>query len=263
MLRGCLWLLAILVCLFLVAPTFVVVPLSLSTSEFLMFPPPGYSFQWYAAFFADPTWTEALLRSIAVAFGAMAIAVSFGTAAAYGLVRGRPGFAPIAEPAFVFPMIVPTVVFAVAAYLIAIRLGLTGQLWLISLAHGILTMPFVILNVSASLRTSDPRLELAAQSLGAGYLRAYATTTLRLTMPAVAGSALLSMILSLDEVVVALFLSPDTQPTLPVRMYSSIRFELDPLVPVASTIMILGTLLLGLVYLCLRFTLARRPKRPA
>jgi len=256
-LRAVLWAISVLICVFLTAPTFIVVPLSLSTSEFLVFPPPGFSFHWYEVFFKDSSWTDAVVRSLLVAFGASAFSVIFGTAAAYGIVRGNSRLSAVAESMLVLPIIVPTVVYAVGAYLLAIRLDLDGQLWLLCIAHGILALPFVVLIVGASLRTSDPRLELAAQTLGAPRFRAYTTTTLRLTAPAVGAGALLSAIFSLDETVVALFLSPDTRPTLPVRMYSSIRFELDPLVPVAATVMIAGTILLGLGYAVLRILINR------
>lgn len=255
------WAFVALVLLFLVAPVFVVIPLSFSSSAFLEFPPPGYTTRWYGEFLDDRSWTDAVMRSLRVAGGAVVISVVIGTAAAYGIVRGSRRFIILLEPLFVAPLVVPVIVFAVGAYLVSIRLGFLGSLWVVSAAHAVLAVPFVVLNVAAALRTMDSRLELVAQTLGASRLRAMRHVTLPLIAPAVIAGALLSAVLSMDETVAALFLTPDVAPTLPVRMYSSIRFELDPLVPVASTLVIGITAVLGGCILVTR--LATRGKQTA
>jgi putative spermidine/putrescine transport system permease protein len=258
-----LWALVLLTCVFIVAPIFVVLPLAFSTSEFLVFPPPAYSTRWFGEFFANGSWTDALLRSLAVATAAMLVAVVLGTMGAYATFRGSWRYRRAMTAGFIVPLVVPSVVFGAGAYLLVIRLELLGSWWPLVCAHAALGLPYVFLNVGAAIRQTDPQIERAARTLGAGSVRAYASTTLQLTAPAIVISALLAFIVSLDEVVVALFLSPDAAPTLPVRMYSSIRFELDPLVPVASTLIIFGTLMLGLSCLGLAAFLRGRASRRA
>lgn len=255
--RILLWAFAVVVCVFLVAPVFIVFPLAFSTSEFLMFPPPGYSTQWFSAFLSDASWTRALVRSLWVGAGATAFAVVLGTAAAYALSRASRSIAATIQPVLMLPIIVPTVVFGAGAYLLLTRLNLSGDFWPVVLAHGLLALPFALTMVGAALRITDPAYELAAQNLGAPPWRAYATVTFKLTLPAIIISAVLAFVTSLDEVVVALFLSPDKSPTLPVRMYSSIRYELDPLVPVASTIVVAITFFAGAICALALRTFAR------
>jgi putative spermidine/putrescine transport system permease protein len=241
---------AIAIAAFLIAPSFIVVPLSLSTSPFLQFPPPGYSFQWFEQFFSDPTWTDALMRSLRVATGAMLLAIVLGLATAYALVRSGSRLLRWAEPLLLLPMMVPIVIYGIAAYGVALALGLVGSLLLLTVAQAVLALPYVLLNLTAALRTTDPRLEQVAQSLGATRWVAFRKVLLPLIAPAVVGAGLVAFALSLDETVVAMFLTGDGEPTLPVQMYSSIRYQLSPLVPVAATIMIgISILIVGLLAL--------------
>jgi putative spermidine/putrescine transport system permease protein len=228
---------AILIAVFLIAPSFIVIPLAFSTSPFLQFPPPGFSTQWFEQFFADPVWTDALWRSLRVAFGAMLLALAMGFAAAYALVRGSGRLLTWCEPILMLPMMVPIVVYGIAAYGVALAAGLVGSLWVLMVAQATLAVPYVLLNLSAALRTTDRRLEQVAQSLGAPPSVAFRKVLLPIIMPAVLGAGLIAFALALDETVVAMFLTADGEPTLPVQMYTSVRYQLNPLVPVAATIM--------------------------
>jgi putative spermidine/putrescine transport system permease protein len=241
---------AILVTLFLILPAFVVVPLSFSDSEFLRFPPPGWSTRWYTEFFQDPEWTGALWRSLRVAAGAMVIAMVIGLAASYALVRGKRRVLTWCEPLMLLPMMVPIIVFGAGAYIVSLSLHLVGSLWVLMLAQAVLALPYVVLNLTAAMRTTDERLELVAQSLGASRFTAFRKVLLPLIMPAVVGAGLIAFALSLDEAVMALFLAGDTTPTLPAKMYTSIRYDLNPLVPTGATIMV-GISLVLLVALAL------------
>lgn len=252
-----LWILAVLVSIFLIAPVLVVIPLALSTSPFLQFPPPGFSFHWVSEFFADPTWMSALWLSARIAIGAMVVSVVTGTMASYAIVRGQGRILAWLEPLLVLPMIVPLIIYAVGAYLIALPLGVVGSIWVLIFAHGVLALPYVVLNVSAGLRTTDPRLQLVAQSLGAPPLIAFFRVVFPLIRPAVAAGALLTIAFSLDETVVALFLTSDTAPTLPVKLYGAIQFNLNPLVPVASAFVLLVLAAVGLGYVSIRRMSAR------
>lgn len=247
-----------LVIAFLLAPVLVVIPMSLSSGAFLQFPPPGWSLQWYKAIFADPVWTGAMIRSAKVASLATVVGVSTGTAAAYALTRGRFRAKGPVQAILLLPMIVPSIVFAVGAYLIALRLHFVGSIWLLGCAHAVLALPYVVIIVAASLRTADYRLELVAQTMGASRLASFRLVTLPLIAPALLAAAVIALILSLDETVVALFLTGDLSPTLPVRVYNSVRYELDPLVPVAGSLVIATTAVLGAGAWLLRRAMLRR-----
>lgn len=237
--------LALLVAAFLVLPAFIVVPLALSSSMFLQFPPPGFSTQWFSQFFHDPTWMAALWRSLGVAASSAVIAVLLGLLATYGVLRGRSRLARFSEPLMMIPMMVPVVIFGFGLYLVLLDLGIRPGLWTVALAHAALAVPFVLVTLGAALRTVDHRLELAARVHGASPPKAFATVIVPLIAPAIGAALLLAVMLSLDEAVVALFLVGDTTPTLSVQMFSSITYDLNPLVPVAATVLIAISLLLG------------------
>jgi ABC-type spermidine/putrescine transport system permease subunit II len=258
MARALAWALLVLVCLFLFAPMLVVVPLSFSASEFLQFPPPSYTIRWYERFFADASWLNALWRSAKIAAGATFLATVTGSSAAYAFTTKQRFIRSIIEPLFIVPLIVPVIVFAVGAYLVGVTFGIIGSLWLIAVAHAVLAVPFVVLNVSAGLRVLGEDLELAAKSLGANPLAAFWFVTLPLIAPSIVGSAIMAAVLSFDEAVVALFLSSDISPTFAVRMYSSIKLELDPVLPVAATLVVGGTIALGSSILIGRALLERQ-----
>jgi putative spermidine/putrescine transport system permease protein len=249
---------AVLIAVFLIAPSFIVIPLALSTSPFLIFPPPGYSLHWFDQFFSDPVWTDALSRSLQAATGAMLFAIVFGFAAAYALVRGSGRLLAWCEPILLLPMMVPIVVYGVGAYAVALAFGLVGSLLLLMLAQAVLAVPYVLLNLTAALRTTDARIEQVAQSLGASRWTAFRKVLLPIIAPAVVGAGLVAFALSIDETVVASFLTGDGEPTLPVQMYTSIRYQLNPLVPVAATLMMgISVLIVGAVGLIQRQALRR------
>jgi putative spermidine/putrescine transport system permease protein len=247
----------VLALLFLVTPVLIVIPMSLSSSGFLEFPPPGFTTHWYSEFFADQSWMDSILLSARIGFGAMVIAVVGGTMAAYALVRGNVRMRGVTQGLVMLPMVIPTIVYGVGAYLIALRLTLVGSELLLMTAHAVLALPYVVLNLMASIGSTDRRLELVAQSLGATPWTAFRTVTLPLIAPALVASALVVLVISLDETVVALFLTSDTAPTLPVKVYNSIRYELSPLVPVAAAVVMGATVAISAVLLALRWVLMR------
>ncbi|MEI7778167.1 MAG: ABC transporter permease [Actinomycetes bacterium] len=244
--RIALWVVAAAVLAFLLAPAILVLPMSLNSSPFLVFPPPGYTFSWFGQFFASPEWMAALQRSGEVALGVVLLSVLLGLTAAYALTRSRrQRFMPLVEPLVTLPMIVPSLIFAVGVYIVAIRLHLLGGLWIVVLGQAVLAIPFVLLNLRAALQTIDPRLEEAAWTLGSKRIASFVRITLPLMVPALIASAVLAAVLSLDETVFALFMTPDTAPTLPVLMYRNIQYNLNPLVPVAAAVMVFATGLVG------------------
>jgi putative spermidine/putrescine transport system permease protein len=106
------------------------------------------------------------------------------------------------------------------------------------LAHTVLALPFVIINVAAVLQRMDWRVEQAARSLGASALRAFFLVTLPLIRPGIVVAAIFAFITSFDEVVVALYISGSSAMTLPVQMWSGLRFEINPVVAAVSTLLL-------------------------
>jgi putative spermidine/putrescine transport system permease protein len=247
--RWWLVLLTAAVLLFLMLPSLIVVPMSFSDSTFLEFPPRALSLRWYENYVETPEWRRATWVSLQVACLAVVIAVPTGTAAAYALhvaeIRGKALLAAL----MVAPMLVPHILIAVGLFFAFNAAGLRNTLLGLALAHGMLTIPFVFVLVSAGLRNHDLITERAARSLGASWTVAFFTVTLPQIRHSVIFSAVICFITSLDEVIIALFLATGTLSTLTRRMFLSLRDAIDPTIAAISTILICFSVLVVLVAL--------------
>jgi putative spermidine/putrescine transport system permease protein len=252
----------LIVAAYLILPALAVIPIAFSSGEFLEFPPKGFSTRWVTAFFSDPQWMAALTRSIVIALLTAAIAVPIGTVAAYATVRGPRRVQIAVEPVVMLPLLVPVVISGFGLYLITLILRVHGGLFLVLLGHVGLSIPFVVTVVLAAMRTFDMRLLQAARVSGANAAQAFVRVLVPVIAPAIGAAALIAIMTSLDEAVIALFLVGDTTPTLPVKMFSSITYALNPLVPVAATVLTLATIMLLLLSLLL-VQLNRRRARVA
>ena len=234
--RAFLGLLAIAIGVYLLMPVLVIIPMSWSESPYLTFPPEGFTTEWYEKFFTDTAWMSALGHSLTVGGLSALLSVVLGTLAALALVRGRFPFRGAIMAVLLAPMIVPFVIVGLAVYITFLGLGLTQTTLGFVLVHTCLGVPYVMINVVASLSQVDRRLEMAAMNLGASPLETFFRITLPLIFPGMFAGALFAFITSWDEVVVAIFLSGPEITTLPVKMWSGIRVQIDPTIAAISTI---------------------------
>jgi putative spermidine/putrescine transport system permease protein len=144
----------------------------------------------------------------------------------------------------ILPRIVPSIVFAVAAYSLFLRVGLAGSLLGLIVAHSILATPFVVVLVSSALAGFDRSQEEASRSLGANQFQTFFRITLPQIRLAVFAGALFAFNVSFDEVVVTLFISGTYTKTLPVKVWDAILYEMSPILPAISTLIISVTLLI-------------------
>ncbi|RUR01758.1 ABC transporter permease [Labedella endophytica] len=254
----------VLIAVVLVVPTIVICATAFTGGSAVTFPPQGFSFRWIEDVLGDRRWMRAFGNSFAVGALAAVFSMVAGAALALGAARARGAIASVFTAVSVLPMIVPLVVGAIGFYLVYARLGLTGNVVGLALAHGVLGLPYVFVNVLALLRTLDPRIEEAARIHGASQLRTLATVTLPLLAPATVIGGLLAFISSWDEVVVATFLSDARFQTLPVLMYGQIRSGVEPSVSAVSLIVTVVTFGVALIVFAvgpIRARLARRSSR--
>lgn len=226
---------------YLVFPILVVIPLSFSSAQYLTFPPPGFSLRWYDNFFTGTGWLDAAFLSFWVAITVMILATILGTIASLGLVRGRFRGKDLLNTFIVSPLVVPVIIVAIGIYFFYARIGLVGTPIALITAHTALAVPFVVVNVSATLYGFDERLEHAAMNLGANRIRTFRYVTLPIIRPGVLAGALFAFITSWDELIVALFLSGTGAVTLPRKMWDSIRFNIDPTIAAVSTLLVVIT----------------------
>jgi putative spermidine/putrescine transport system permease protein len=237
------------VVVFLVAPTLVLIPMSFSSGRTLAFPPPGLSLRWYEELFGDPAWRLATETSIEVALLTAVCATALGTPAAFGLVRGRFRGRSLLNALVLSPMIVPLIVIAIGMYAVFARWELLGSVAGLVIGHTALALPFVVVNVAASLRTMDRDLETASLNLGASPLQTFWHVTLPAILPGMLAGALFAFITSWDEVVVAIFLTNPLVNTLPALMWEQVNTEIDPTVAAAANVLTALTTTLFAVWL--------------
>jgi mannopine transport system permease protein len=239
------------VVVFLLLPTVLVAPMSVSPERFLQFPPSGFSLRWYAAYFTDRDWVEATVFSAEAGVIAALGATAIGTMAALALVRGRVRGKSLVELLIVGPVVVPHIALAVAMFLVFEQLRLTGTLLGFAMAHIVLALPFAIFTILAGLYRFDADLEMAALSCGAGRVRTFWHVTLPMILPSVISAALFAFIISFDEAVVSFFISNLDRKTLPRKMFEDIDYDVSPVLAAVATMLTLVTiavLVLGHVF---------------
>jgi spermidine/putrescine transport system permease protein len=207
----------------------------------------GFTWHWYDVLLHDQAVMLALRNSLMVAFSSTVVATIIGTLAALALQRYRfPGHG-ISESMLYIPVIIPEVVMGISLLvfftLVNIRLGLTT----ITLAHIAFNIPFVALVVRARLHGYDKSIEEAAMDLGANEVTTFRRITLPTIMPGVLSGALLAFTLSLDDYVITYFTAGPGSTTLPLRVFSMVRFAVTPEVNALSTLWVLTVFLILLI----------------
>jgi ABC-type spermidine/putrescine transport system permease subunit II len=244
-----------LIFVFLVAPILVAASVSVTADEFIAFPPIGFSWQWYAEIASNPIWRRAVINSVIAGALCAAIATVIGTLTAYGISRlRRRGLREAALIFFVMPLAVPHMSLAMALYPVFAKLGLIGTLTGVALAQSIFALPFVVLAVGSVIRRRDRELERAARTLGASPARSFFHVVLPLLAPGIAAGAILSFMVSFDDVTVPIFLSGVRAGTVPKAMLDALALNADPSVMAAST----AISLLGLILFTASALLSRR-----
>ncbi len=228
---------------FLIAPTLIVLPMSFGEGSELVFPPREWGLGLYRMML-DPTtgWLAASWNSFQIAVWASILAVLLGVPAAYALARVRilHGVGLI-RFLLISPIFIPTIALALGLYFYFISLGINGTKVGLVLAHTLLITPFVILTVGSAINQLDRNVEVAASVFGAGPFRIFLQVVLPGLKPSIFAGALFAFLLSFDEVVVAWFTGKSSHPTLPVQMYSSIQWEVSPVLAAISTVLVLAT----------------------
>jgi putative spermidine/putrescine transport system permease protein len=225
---------------FLVVPVLVMIPLSFNPLEFFVFPPRGFSWRWYQSYLSSQDWLDATVNSLTIGGITTVLTMLIAVPAALGLSRSRSRLVGLLYAFILSPLIVPSIIIAIAVFLLFTNLGITGTVWGVAMGHAIGALPLAIVVLLAALRNFDRNLERAALSLGANPVR----TTLRVTLPvlntAVLTAAFFSFLHSFDELLIALFVGRISARTLPKKMWESLQ-EINPTMAAVSTLLVLFT----------------------
>jgi len=247
---------ALAVGIFLIAPIVMVFPLSVSSAPFLQFPPARWTFAWYSRLAEDPKWLRASLSSLRVAAEAIAMSTVVGTAAAIAAARVPARLRAGMEILILLPMIVPTIITAIALYSQYAPLGVLGSPESLAVGHTLLAAPFVFITVGASLKGFDGNLELAALGLGASWGAMFRRIMLPAILPGILAGAVFAFITSFDDVVLSIFLTDSASRTLPRVIYEGVKDDTDP------TVVALAAILITISFVLFLSSLITRKKRP-
>ena len=214
----------------------------------------GWSLRWYEAFFHDAELTKSLQTSLVVAAVAMVGSVAIGALLAFGLVRARSKLGRAANIIMLIPLITPEIVTGVASLMLFKGVGLQPSLATLIIAQTTFSISYVTVILRARVAELNPELEQVAMDLGASRIEALRLVTLPAMWPALMSAAILIFTIVFDDFVLAFFTSGvDPQP-LSVRIYSAIRFGIQPSINAVGTLMLLASLaLIAIALLVPRF----------
>jgi ABC-type spermidine/putrescine transport system permease subunit II len=220
----------------LLLPNVIVMLMSLTTGDFMTFPPRDPSLKWYLVFLQDPEWTEPLLVSAAIGAAVATVATAVGSLAAWPLSRMRLRSNGPLRAFLLSPLVVPPIALAVGTYLSWVRIGLLGNPISIVVTHAIQAAPFAIVVVGAAFSGIHLEQLRAARSLGAGHVALAARVIVPVVLPSMLAAWVFALAVSLDEVVLTRYLLVAGQtPTLGVYLLSQLQFSLTPAVAAVST----------------------------
>jgi spermidine/putrescine transport system permease protein len=256
---------AILVYVFLYAPIAIVVIYAFNGGRQVL-NWDGFSTKWFGEALRDPSITEPFRNSLVIAFAAAILACVLGTALALAVSRMRRGVRVPIDAVVYMTLVTPEIVFGIAALMFFVQasnelvgFGLIDEplrgMWKIVVAHVVFNASVVALVVRARFVGMGQSLEEASYDLGAGPVRTFVQVTLPRLAPAILAGGLLAFTFSFDDFITSFFVADAGTTTLPLRIFSSLRFGISPLIN-ATAVMILGLTLVAIVlaYLVLRRT---------
>lgn len=207
----------------------------------------GWSTRWYVSLLDNQAMLDAAWVSLQVAFVTACAATGLGTLAALALVRAGRFRGRLLFGGLIYaPLVMPEVITGLALLLLFVAIEIERGFWTVTIAHTTLTMGFVAVIVQARLIGFDRSLEEAAMDLGCPPLRTFMTVTVPLIAPAIAAGWVLAFMLSLDDLVIASFVTGPGATTLPIRIYSEVRLGVRPEINAICTI-IVAVVAIGIV----------------
>jgi spermidine/putrescine transport system permease protein len=228
---------------FVFAPIAFSVVFSFNSDRFPTIPLGSFTTVWYETILADPDVREAGMRSLAVSLAVAVIATGLGFATAYTDYRFGFRFKGAYLALALLPPTIPLVILALAMLAWFSRLGLSGQLGAVIIAHSVLTAPFAMAIIRLRLEQMDPALEAAAWNLGAGPWTAMRHVILPFCRPAIIAAACLTAAVSFDEFVIAWFVS-GLEKTVPVHILEIVQGNIDPQVNAIGSLVFVTSMVL-------------------
>ena len=222
---------------FIAGPLIVTIGASFSPKDYIEFPPSGFSMRWYQELLSNPTWLQSFRLSLTTTLISVPISLGLGILAAYALGRGTFRGREAIESIFLSPIVLPEVMIGTALLYFLAGIGLAGSLTALVIAHVLITLPYVVRLVLVSVQSIDRNLEMAASVLGASPRRVFITVTAPLMAPGLFAATIFSIVLSIGELGVTVFVAGAETTTLPLQIYSRVLFGVDPTITAVSALL--------------------------
>lgn len=227
---------------FMLLPLVIVVSTSFNATGDLVFPPEGLTLQWYGELRHDVRWLGAIENSLIIASGTAALSTALGVLGAFGFREIDSGATTYLLPLLLAPLLIPPVVLGISLLVFLSQLGLYQSYLGIIIAHSLWATPLVFFIMQSVFSRFDWSLRDAGRDLGADPVRNFVYVVFPGVRNGVLVSALIAFIISLQEFIMALFLSGHDTQTIPVLAWTTLRQSLDPMVSVVSTFLILASI---------------------
>jgi putative spermidine/putrescine transport system permease protein len=238
---------ALLVAGFLLAPLVVPVMISFSDTPFVAWPPQGFTLKWYWKILNEEEFTSSFRFSLVLGVAATIGALALGTPAAIGLTRHKFPGRGLVQGLLLSPLIFPMLVTGIALLRLATSTGAQNSLVNLVLGHVLVTVPYVVRTVSASLSLIDPAIEEAGRTLGASRIRCFWWVTRPQIMPGLVAGAIFAFVTSFDNYPVSMWLADAVNIPLPLMIFTLTSRFFDPGIAAIAALMILLSVALILV----------------
>ncbi|MBV2144908.1 ABC transporter permease [Falsochrobactrum sp. TDYN1] len=219
---------------FLTLPLVIIVATSFTETQFLAFPPVGFTFKWYGEFLKDTSYLESIWTSVAIAAVATVLAIIIGILAALVVSRSDMKGKRIVSTVFIAPLILPTIVIGAALLQYANALGFARSFFALVVGHTVIVVPYVLRTVLASLERFDQSLEEASQDLGGTAVSTFFLITLPIIKPGLVAGALFAFIISWINVELSIFNATADLMPIPVKLFNYVQYAVDPMLAAVS-----------------------------
>ena len=243
-------------------PIILLIIFSFNDSTRLVLPLRGFTLRWYGELIKNTELHGAVRTSVLLALGSSSIATILGMMGALAIVRFQFPGRGVFIAAAAMPLVIPYVILGVSLLIMLHTLGVHLSAWTAGLAHVVISLPYALLVITARLVGFPQNLEEAAMDLGATYWGALRRVTLPIMSPALMAAFLICFTISFDEFAIASFLV-GTEPTLPVYLYSQLRFptRLPLVVSMAGILMTISMIMILLSEWLRRAGASAQPKK--
>jgi putative spermidine/putrescine transport system permease protein len=238
-----LWVYVVAMLVFFLAPVLAITIGSLTTTQYVVFPPKGLTLQWYSRMLDRPEIIDSFLLSLGVAFAAATASVLLSLLVSLAVVRYSLRLNTILWLLVVSPMMLPTVVLGFGFLQTYTHLGLGTSILGLLAGHLVIVTPYAFVLIATGLRSVDRSLEDAARSLGASPMRTLRLVTLPIMFWSMLAGWALAFLVSFGDAAVSVFLNTPQVVTLPVRIFDALKYSpLNPQLTAVSSVLVLVTL---------------------